>query len=146
MYRVVRDTGAVNRLDVAGPGRLTPLVGREDELDRLLQRWDAAAMGEGGAVHISGSAGIGKSRVARALHDRLRGAGHTRQVWQCSASHQSSPLHPVITHLESWVRLDRTAPPDEQRRVLRYGFTVSLLPGDESFRVSFQVRRNVHGA
>ncbi len=118
VYRVVRDTGAVNRLDVAGPGRLTPLVGREDELDRLLERWDAAAMGEGGAVHISGSAGIGKSRVARALHDRLTGAGHTRQVWQCSASHQSSPLHPVITHLESWVRLDRTAAPDEQRRVL----------------------------
>ncbi len=72
VYRVVRDTGAVNRLDVAGPGRLTPLVGREDELDRLLRPVGVPRRsGEGGAVHISGSAGIGKSRVARALHDRV---------------------------------------------------------------------------
>jgi class 3 adenylate cyclase/predicted ATPase len=118
VFRVVRDTGAVNRLDVAGPGRLTPLVGRGDELDRLLDRWQMAAMGQGGAVHISGPAGIGKSRVARALHERLAAVGHTLQVWQCSAYHQSSALHPVIEHLESRLQLDRTAALEEQRRVL----------------------------
>lgn len=118
VYRVVRDTGAVNRLDVAGPGRLTPLVGREDELGRLLDRWHMAAAGQGGAVHLSGPPGIGKSRVARALHERLGTAGPTLQVWQCSAYHQSSALHPVIEHLEGRLRLDRTAAAEEQRRVL----------------------------
>ena len=117
VHRVVRDTGAVNRLDVAGPGPWTPLVGREHELDQLLDRWQEAVGGRGGAVHISGPAGIGKSRVARALHDQL--TGHTIQIWQCSSYHQSSPLHPVIRHLESWLRLDRTAAPEEQRRKLR---------------------------
>jgi class 3 adenylate cyclase len=39
VYRVLRRSGAQSRLDVAGPRGLTPLVGREQEVGLLLERW-----------------------------------------------------------------------------------------------------------
>src|SRR4029453_5559727 len=39
VYRVLRHSGAQSRLDVAGPRGLTPLVGREQEVGLLLERW-----------------------------------------------------------------------------------------------------------
>jgi class 3 adenylate cyclase len=55
----------------------TPLVGREEEVDLLLRRWEQAKHGEGDVVLISGEPGIGKSRVAETIGERLA-ASHTR--------------------------------------------------------------------
>ena len=43
----------------------TPLVGRGEEIDLLLRRWEQAKGGEGSVVLLSGEPGIGKSRIAR---------------------------------------------------------------------------------
>jgi hypothetical protein len=51
---------------------LRPLVGREAELALLLQRWRQARGGEGQGVLLVGEAGIGKSRLVRALIDAVR--------------------------------------------------------------------------
>ena len=58
--------------------RLTPLVGREPEIDLLLARWAHAKDGEGQAVLLSGEAGIGKSRIVRAIRERLSDEQHAR--------------------------------------------------------------------
>ena len=50
---------------------LTPLVGREKELARLLRRWRQAADGKGQVVLLSGEPGIGKSRLVWELRERL---------------------------------------------------------------------------
>ena len=47
-------------------------------------------------MHVRGEAGIGKSRLIRALTDQIGGA----QVWQCSPHHRSSSLYPVVRELE----------------------------------------------
>jgi transcriptional regulator with AAA-type ATPase domain len=50
----------------------TPLVGRDEELELLIRRWEQAKSGEGRVVLISGEPGIGKSRRPQ----RARRAGY----------------------------------------------------------------------
>jgi class 3 adenylate cyclase len=61
-----------SRFEALRATRLTPLIGREEELDLLLRRWAQAKRGEGRTVLVSGEPGIGKSRLLAALDERLR--------------------------------------------------------------------------
>lgn len=63
LYRVLGESGSQSRFEVAVRGGLTPLVGREEALGLLLQRWERVKEGEGQVVLLSGEAGIGKSRL-----------------------------------------------------------------------------------
>ena len=78
----------------------TPLVGRDEEVDLLLRRWEQAKRGEGWVVLISGEPGIGKSRIAETIVERLGGEPHTRLRYFCSPYHQDSALYPSIAQLE----------------------------------------------
>ena len=66
-----RRRGCRKPLRGASSGRLTPLVGREEEIALLLRRWQQARDGEGQVVLLSGEPGIGKSRLVRGLRGRL---------------------------------------------------------------------------
>ena len=78
----------------------TPLVGRDEEMALLARRWEQAKSGEGQIVLISGEPGIGKSRLAQTMVERLAGEPHIRLRFFCSPHHQDSALYPVIAHLE----------------------------------------------
>ena len=80
---------------------LTPLIGREEELDLLFRRWRQAKTGEGQVLGlIAGEPGIGKSRLIAEVEDRLRGEAHEGLRYFCSPYHQESALYPVITRWE----------------------------------------------
>src|SRR5262249_14921592 len=79
---------------------LTPLIGRDAELELLLRRWGRAKECEGQIVLISGEPGIGKSRLTAALQEQLSGEPHTRLRYFCSPHHRDSVLHPFIAQLE----------------------------------------------
>jgi class 3 adenylate cyclase len=51
----------------------TSLVGRDEEIELLLRRWEQAKTGDGQVVLISGEPGIGKSRIAQTVVERLSG-------------------------------------------------------------------------
>ena len=87
-----------SRFDAMGGARL-PMVGRDPELALLLERWTQAKAGEGQGVLLVGEAGIGKSRIVRALLDTLADEPHTRVRYQCSPYHTDSALWPVIQQL-----------------------------------------------
>jgi class 3 adenylate cyclase len=69
LYRVLQDSGARGRLDVAVTRGLTPLVGRVSEVTLLLERWELAKSGHGQVVLLTGDPGIGKSRLVQVLKE-----------------------------------------------------------------------------
>ena len=125
VYRVLQESGAQTRLDVATARGLTPLVGREEEVGLLHRRWDQAAAGTGQVVLLSGEAGIGKSRLVQVLKEHITSEPHTRIEWRGSPSHQQSALSPVIDHLQRLLRGHHDAPPAEQLRALEAALTAS---------------------
>jgi len=93
-YRVLRPSGVRSRLDIAA--RLTPFVGRQQEVGLLLDRWEEVQEGRGQTVLISGEPGVGKSRLVQILRERLATTPHTWLECRCSPYTQNSAFHPVI--------------------------------------------------
>src|SRR5262245_5112353 len=81
VYRVLQESGARGRLDVAVTRGLTPLVGREQEVGLLIERWEQVKAGQGQMVLLSGDAGIGKSRLVQILKEHMANQPHT--CWEC---------------------------------------------------------------
>src|SRR5262249_10513811 len=98
--RVLRESAAESRFEARHGPDLTPLVGRDEELALLTRRWPQARNGAGGVVLISGEPGIGKSRLAQTLAERLAGEPHTQLRLYCSPHHQDHALYPTIAQLE----------------------------------------------
>jgi class 3 adenylate cyclase len=111
-WQVLGASTVASRFEAQHGAALTPLIGREEELELLLRRWQRAKRGEGQVVLLSGEPGIGKSRLTVALQERLQDEPHTRLRHFCSPHHQDSPLHPVIARLERAAGFTRDdAPP-----------------------------------
>lgn len=77
-----------------------PLVGRQRELDALCEHWASACSGAGQAALITGEPGIGKSRLARALRERIGAEPHTYLEGRCAPDATNSPLYPIIDMLD----------------------------------------------
>jgi len=98
--------------DLAQGGRnALPLVGRDAEIEELLQAWERVKAGRGQSVQITGEPGIGKSRLALELIDKIGLRDDSIVVLQASAQHQNAPLHPIIRRLEQriGIRADEAA-------------------------------------
>jgi class 3 adenylate cyclase len=108
----VRGASAVeSRFEAATATGLTPLVGRDVEIDLLLRRWEQAREGEGQVVLLAGEAGIGKSRITQALRQRLSDESHLRLRAQCLPYYSNSAFYPFIAHLERAMACEQDAPP-----------------------------------
>jgi hypothetical protein len=69
VWRVLRPSAVEGRFEALRASNLTPLVGRDEELELLLRRWQRATAGEGQVVLLSGEPGIGKSCSRGAISD-----------------------------------------------------------------------------
>jgi class 3 adenylate cyclase/tetratricopeptide (TPR) repeat protein len=98
-WQVLRPSGVESRFEALHGSVLTPLVGRDEEIDLLLRRWARVKVGNGQVVLVSGEPGIGKSRITAALMERLHGEPHTRLRYFCSPYYQDSALFPFIYQL-----------------------------------------------
>src|SRR5712692_872777 len=107
VYRVLRESEAQSRFEVAVRTGLTPLVGRDEELGLLRRRWEQAKAGEGQVVLLSGEPGIGKSRLVQTLKEQALAEGATRIEFRCSPYHQNSAFHPLIEHLQRLLQFAR---------------------------------------
>jgi len=132
VYQVLYESTARSRLEAAGSSGLTPLVGREQEIALLRERWAQVADGLGQVVLLSGEAGIGKSRLVQVLTEQVAAEP---QAWltpcQCSPYHQNTALYPMIDLLERVVlRFEREeAPPQKLGKLdgflVQYGLSLA---------------------
>src|SRR5215831_4470570 len=114
VYQVLRESGAISRLDVAQPRGLTPLVGRESEVTLLLERWQQAKSGQGQVVLLTGDAGIGKSRLIQMSKDHVANEPHTR--WECRSVEysQNTALFPLVELFQRILQFETRDTPDEK--------------------------------
>jgi class 3 adenylate cyclase/tetratricopeptide (TPR) repeat protein len=151
LYRVLGESGAVDRFTLRARTRraMTPLVGREAELEMVRRRWRQANDGEMRCVLLVGDAGIGKSRLLRALRDGLRGEPYKFLPMFCTSNHANSAFWPVLDWFRRTLRLG--APSRAHTAAAMLGRMVKPLdldmaeampileafldlPGDESYR------------
>jgi DNA-binding response OmpR family regulator/class 3 adenylate cyclase/tetratricopeptide (TPR) repeat protein len=99
-WQVLGPSALGSRSEALHAAAVTPLVGREDELNTLLRIWQQAKSGEGRLVLLSGEPGIGKSRLLAALEQALTTEPHASLRYFCSPLHQDSALHPIVARWE----------------------------------------------
>ncbi|MGB9208728.1 MAG: AAA family ATPase, partial [Pseudolabrys sp.] len=94
-----------SRFDAAHAGSLTPLVGRSTELSLLLDRWRKVKEGDGQVIILSGTPGVGKSRLLHELKSHIQQEPHVLLHHQCSPYHSQSAFFPVIEQIEHAAQL-----------------------------------------
>jgi len=125
-WRAVAQSTVDNRFEAAHRDVLAPMVGRDAELRALRSAWQSACSGTGRAVMLSGEAGIGKSRILRALRDAVQGKDAVTWLYQCSPYFTNTALYPIVDSLERRLRTGHeNVPQDRLERLeqilLRYG-------------------------
>jgi len=135
VYRVLQASGARGRLDVAETRGLTPLVGREQEVGLLLERWEQAKAGQGQVVLLTGDAGIGKSRLVQMLKDHVASESHVR--WECRSSEysQNTALFPLVDLFQRLLQFHAEDTPDEKLGKLEHALRQYRLPLEESVQL-----------
>jgi class 3 adenylate cyclase/tetratricopeptide (TPR) repeat protein len=115
LYRVLRESGAENRLDVQRRIGLTPLTGRDKELAHLGSVWDALPGSGGQTVLIEGEPGIGKSRITDSFREIVRQQSGILMECYCTPYAQSTALYPIVGMVERILGFTRESSDAEKR-------------------------------
>lgn len=114
VWRVTAERAVESRFVASRGGAANQLVGRSAEMATLVECWRSACDGNGQVVHLSGVGGVGKSRLVRALRDRIRREPHASLSLQCSAFHASTALYPVAARLQRALGLASDKSPEQR--------------------------------
>jgi class 3 adenylate cyclase/predicted ATPase/energy-coupling factor transporter ATP-binding protein EcfA2 len=135
VYHVLSESGVHSRLDIASARGLTPLVGREQEVGLLRERWAQVKAGYGQVVLLSGDAGIGKSRLVQVLKELVAHEPHVR--WECRSAEysQNTALFPLVDLFQRLLRFQPEDTPDEKLEKLEHALSQYRLPVEESVQL-----------
>jgi len=101
VYRVIAPSTRRTRFDVSAERGLTPFVGRERELELLLDGFERAKSGQGQAFSITAEAGVGKSRLLYEFRKAIANEDATFLEGKCLSYSRSVAYHPVVDILKS---------------------------------------------
>ncbi|HET7884324.1 MAG TPA: adenylate/guanylate cyclase domain-containing protein [Acetobacteraceae bacterium] len=118
-WQVLKEAAIGSRFEALHDRSLSPLVGRDEEIDLLMRRWEQAKGGSGRVVLIVGEPGIGKSRLVAELEARLRDQDHARLRYFCSPDYSDAPLHPIVRQMALAAELDRADAHEAKSQRLR---------------------------
>ncbi len=105
VYRVLAAKNSASRFEAAHGGALTPLIGRSIELSLILDRWQKAKEADGQTIVLSGSPGVGKSRLIHELKSNIQHEAHFLVNHQCSPYHSQSAFFPIIDQTTQAARI-----------------------------------------
>lgn len=101
VYRVIAPSTRRTRFDVSAERGLTPFVGRERELELLLNGYERAKTGRGQAFSIVSEAGVGKSRLLYEFRKSVANEDITLLEGKCLSYSRGVSYHPVIDILKA---------------------------------------------
>lgn len=101
VYRVIGSSNRRTRFDVSAETGLTPFVGRERELELLLDGFERSKSGRGQAFSIISEAGLGKFRLLYEFRKAITNENVTFLEGKCLSYSRGSAYHPVIDILKS---------------------------------------------
>jgi class 3 adenylate cyclase/predicted ATPase len=130
-WQVLRPSAVASRFEALRGSTLTPLVGRDEEIDLLMRRWQRAKAGDGQVVLVSGEPGLGKSRMAVALNERIHDSPHFRQRYFCSPYRQDSALYPFIEQIGRAAEFARADPSATKLAKLEALLARASLPDED---------------
>ncbi len=136
-WRVAAERSLESRFETEDLNPVLPMIGRNHELGLIMERWHRAISGEGQVTVLIGEAGIGKSRLTRAVIDAVSTQDHFRMNYHCSPYHTDSSFFPVIQqlshamgHLETDTASQKTAKLRQQLRAADPTIIAELLQID----------------
>jgi len=101
IYRVIAPGTSRTRFDVSAERGLTPFVGRERELELLLDGFERAKTGRGQAFSVVAEAGVGKSRLLYEFRKAVSNEDVIFQEGKCLSYSRDVTYHPVIDIVKS---------------------------------------------
>jgi class 3 adenylate cyclase/predicted ATPase len=132
IYRVLGESGAQSRLEIASARGLTPLVGREADVTLLFDQWRQVKAGQGWVVGLGGEAGIGKSRLVQVVKAHVASEPHIR--WECRSSpyHRQTALYPLTDFFQRTLHWHAEDTPDAKLAKLEQMLRQYRLPLSET--------------
>nr|RPH48784.1 MAG: hypothetical protein EHM85_15990 [Desulfobacteraceae bacterium] len=121
VYRVIATSSMRTRFDVSAERGLTPLMGRQQELEFLLDAYHRAREGNGQAVVISSEAGMGKSRLLYEFRKAIANDDVFFYEGKCLSYSQRAAYHPIIDVLKAYFRVDDGEPDSAVREKVMKG-------------------------
>ncbi|HRI68905.1 MAG TPA: CHAT domain-containing protein [Polyangium sp.] len=113
-FEIVRDLKITSRFQAASLRGLSRMIGRQQEAALIMERWEQTRQGRGALVLISADAGIGKSRLAQEIRDRIHDSNHIRLECVCSQYHENTALCPLLALLTQALGFERCMSPEQR--------------------------------
>ena len=128
-YRVIAPSSRRTRFDVSAERGLTPFLGRDRELELLLDGFERAKRARGQAFSIISEAGLGKSRLLYEFRKAVANEDVTFFEGKCLSYSRGVPYHPIIDVLKSNFEIREGDADNEIRERINKG--LQILGADE---------------
>ena len=135
IYRALGPREPTSRFAPAMLTGLTPLVGRDAEVNTLHRLWQQARAGRGQVALVSGEAGIGKSRMVESLREHVAADSHTWLTAQCWSHFRNAALHPLVDCILHSTHIHRELAPADKFQKLESALATLRLPLAETVPV-----------
>ncbi len=132
LRRVVQESATQSRLDVVAAQGLAQMVGREEEITLLRDKWGQSQAAQRQVIVVSSEAGIGKSRLVEALCEQTAHEGATQLRLRCSPYSQHSAFSPLTELLQHWSGFARADGADAKIRKLKQKLEAYQFPEAET--------------